>query len=45
MNQFEAKFTVFLYVHSLTSYEDLRATINPHSNRRSCIVSSIVGIL
>ena len=35
MNQFEARFTVFLYVNSLMSYEDLHATINLHSNRRS----------
>ena len=26
---------VLSYVHSLMSYEDLRATINPHTNRRS----------
>ena len=25
----------FSYVHSLMSYEDLRATINPNTNRRS----------
>ena len=33
-----------LYVHSLMSYEDLCATINPHTNRRSRKIKTILNI-
>ena len=35
---------LILYVHSLMSYEDLRATINPHTNRRSRKIKTILNI-